>query len=217
MCSHYEAPSPSRLAATFGFEVGGEQGKLDLWPGYVGPFLRRAALSDVETRPIELLDGAFGLIPMWSKDTKIARRTYNARSETVAEKPSFRSAWRKAQHCIIPAAAIYEPDWRSGKAQATRIIRADGQVMGIAGLWEVWRDPTTHQLLYSYCMLTVNADDHPFMRNYHKPQDEKRMVVILPTGLYQDWLDAPAEASAEFMRRYPADRLAVSNRASDPE
>jgi putative SOS response-associated peptidase YedK len=210
MCSHYEAPTPTQLAATFGLGSS-DQGKLDLWPGYVGPFLRRAELSDEDSRPVELLTGAFGLIPHWSKDTKIARRTYNARSETVAEKPSFRGAWRKAQHCIIPAAAIYEPDWRSGKAQATRIVRADGQVLGIAGLWEVWRDPATHQLLHSYSMLTVNADDHPFMRNYHKPQDEKRMVVILPTGLYQDWLDAPAEASADFMRRYPADRLAVAN------
>ncbi|EGH18803.1 hypothetical protein Pgy4_38171, partial [Pseudomonas savastanoi pv. glycinea str. race 4] len=50
-----------------------------------------------------------------------------------AEKPSFRHAWRHAQHCIIPEVAIYEPDWRSGKAVATRIARADGELLGIAG------------------------------------------------------------------------------------
>jgi len=82
--------------------------------------------------------------------------------------------------------------------------------MGIAGLWERWHDPATGQVLHSYTMLTVNADDHAFMRNYHKPGDEKRMVVILPQGLYNDWLDAPAHDSAEFMRQYPADRLAVA-------
>ncbi|RMR69925.1 hypothetical protein ALP81_200065 [Pseudomonas savastanoi pv. fraxini] len=108
---------------------------------------------------MEVLTGSFGLIPSWSKDSKIARRTYNARSETVAEKPSFRHAWRHAQHCIIPAVAIYEPDWRSGKAIVTRIARADGELLGIAGLWEQWRDPSTDQTLHSYTMLTVNADD----------------------------------------------------------
>ncbi len=155
-----------------------------------------------------MLQGTFGLIPGWSKDTKIARRTYNARSETVAEKPSFRSAWKSVQHCIIPAAAIYEPDWRSGKAIPTRIERSDGEPMGVAGLWEHWKNPEG-KTVYSYTMLTVNADDHEFMRNYHRPEDEKRMVVILPKGLYKDWLAANASDSMEFMRRYPADRLVV--------
>ncbi|TRN45542.1 SOS response-associated peptidase [Pseudomonas syringae] len=156
---------------------------------------------------MEVLTGSFGLIPSWSKDSKIAKRTYNARSETVAEKPSFRHAWRQAQHCIIPAVAIYEPDWRSGKAVATRIARAYGELLGIAGLWEQWRDTSTDQILHSYTMLTVNADDHDFMKAYHKPRDEKRMVVILPKGSYMDWLTAQPEQSAAFMNQYPADRL----------
>lgn len=175
----------------------------------MGPFLRNLKDPDGPAdSPFEVLLGSFGLIPGWSKDTKIARRTYNARSETAAEKPSFRSAWKYAQHCIIPAAAIYEPDWRSGKAIPTRIERSDGEVMGIAGLWESWKSPEG-KTVHSYTMLTVNADDHEFMRNYHRPEDEKRMVVILPKGLYRDWLAAPAGDSMEFMRRYPADRLAV--------
>ncbi len=66
MCSHYEAPTPRQLAATFGLGSESDQGKLDLWPGYVGPFLRRAELNDEDSRPIELLTGAFGLIPHWS-------------------------------------------------------------------------------------------------------------------------------------------------------
>ncbi|WP_434676738.1 SOS response-associated peptidase [Pseudomonas sp. D3-10] len=213
MCSHYEPPTPSKLAQAFGVELY-RQGQLDLWPGYLGPFVRRPAngnVQDEETPSLEVLTGAFGLIPGWSKERKkIVRKTYNARSETVAEKPSYRNAWRKAQHCIIPAAAIYEPDYRKGKPFPARIIRADGQPMGIAGLWERWHDPSTGEVLHSYTMLTVNADDHAFMRNYHKPDDEKRMVVILPQGLYSDWLDAPAHESTEFMRQYPAERLAVA-------
>lgn len=93
-----------------------------------------------------------------------------------------------ARHCIIPAAAIYEPDYRKSKPFPARIIRADGIPLGIAGLWERWHNPATGQVLYSYTMLTVNADDHAFMRNYYKPDDEKRMVVILPQGLYNDCL-----------------------------
>lgn len=210
MCSHYEAPAPQRVAETFGVEPF-EQGKLDLYPGYTGPFIRRAEHVDDESSVLtEALQGAFGLIPTWSKDTKIVRSTYNCRSETASQKPSFRTAWRKAQHCIIPAAAIYEPDWRSGKAIATRVARADGEIMGIAGLWERWRDSGTGEDLHSFTMLTINADDHPFMRNYHKSQDEKRMVVILPQGLYGDWLNSGADDSMEFMRQYPADRMIVA-------
>jgi putative SOS response-associated peptidase YedK len=137
-----------------------------------------------------------------------ARRTYNARSETVAEKPSFRDAWRLARHCIIPAEAFYEPDWRSGKAVATRISRTDGQPMGIAGLWTGWKGPDG-EVVRSMTMLTVNAADHPLMRNYHKPDDGKRMVVILPESQYSDWLTAPADRSMEFMLQYPEDRLAA--------
>lgn len=212
MCSHYEAPTPQQLADTFGIDPY-EQGKLELYPGYTGPFIRRTEHFDLDAEtlaPVEVLSGSFGLIPHWSKDTKIVRHTYNCRWETASQKPSFRTAWRKAQHCIIPAAAIYEPDWRSRKSIATRIARADGELMGIAGLWEQWRDPDTGKILHSYTMLTINADDHPFMRNYHKPQDEKRMLVILPRGLYGDWLKAPAGDSMEFMRQYPADRMTVA-------
>ncbi|WP_421560501.1 SOS response-associated peptidase [Pseudomonas sivasensis] len=204
MCSHYEAPAPQRVAETFGIEPF-EQGKLELYPGYTGPFVRQVEHVDVDAdspAPVEGLAGSFGLIPSWSKDIRIARHTYNCRSETASQKPSFRTAWRKA--------GIYEPDWRSGKSISTRITRADGELLGIAGLWEQWRNPGTGKILHSYTMLTINADDHPFMRNYHKPQDEKRMVVILPKGLYTDWLKAPAVDSMEFMRQYPADRMAVA-------
>src|SRR3546814_2340873 len=67
--------------------------------------------------------------------------------------------------------------------------------------------------IHSYTMLTVNADNHELMRHYHKPDDEKRSVVILPQGLYSDWLDAPVEASQEFMRLYPADRLCADRKS----
>ncbi|WP_339844587.1 SOS response-associated peptidase [uncultured Halopseudomonas sp.] len=203
MCSHYEAPTAEHLTDAFG---GPDQLalQLDLWPGYQGAFVRTAQ-GNPDTE-FELLPGIFGLLPAWAKDQKLARHTYNARTETVAEKPSFRNAWRKAQHCIIPAAAIYEPDWRSGKAVPTRFTRADGGMMCIAGLWEEWTDPAG-QRIHSYSMLTINAEEHLLFRDYHRPEDEKRMVVILPNGVIRDWLKASPANSMEFMRQYPADRL----------
>ena len=154
----------------------------------------------------------FGMIPHWAGEMSFGRRTYNARSEVVAEKPSFRDAWRHGQHCIVPAEAVYEPDWRSGKAVPTRIERADGKPMGIAGLWTSNRKATGSEVL-SFTMLTINVDEHSLFNQFHKPQDEKRMVVILGEDQYDDWLNAPAGKSMDFMRQYPAEELvATGNR-----
>ena len=209
MCSHFLGPpSPEVFRQNFHVELPVAL-RQDIWPGYESAFIRRPRESDSGDEAVpdrEAVRGLFGLVPHWSKDLKLAKRTYNARSETVAEKPSFRDAWRWGKHCIIPAAAIYEPDWRSGKAVPTRIARADGALMGIAGLWSVWKSPTGDDI-HSFTMLTVNADSHDLMKNYHKPDDEKRMVVILPTGAYDDWLRAEPEQSMSFMQQYPANRL----------
>lgn len=137
--------------------------------------------------------------------------TYNARSEAVEEKPSFRDAWRLARHCIIPVEAFYEPDWRTGKAVPTRIARTDGQPMGIAGIWTGWKSPCS-EVVRSFAMLTIHADEHPRMRLYHRPVDEKRMVVILPEDRYDAWLKAPPDRSRDFPHRYSG-ALAAAHRA----
>ncbi|MCG8911004.1 SOS response-associated peptidase [Pseudomonas sp. DP-17] len=206
MCSRFESPTAAELAAAFGVDMG-DYAQQDIFPGYSAPFLRLASPEAAEEGvSFEAEMGVFGLLPPWAKDMKLARNTFNARSETIAEKPSFRSAWRRAQHCIIPARAIYEPDWRSGKAVATRICRADGELMGIAGLWERWKSPDAGTV-HSFTMITINADEHSLMRNFHRPGQEKRMVVILPKGAYKEWLRATMEVSLDFLREYPADRM----------
>lgn len=213
MCSHYQAiKERERFYRHFGVYPPDPDGKYDMWPGYTGVMLRRPRERDSgdEAVPtLEAMPALFGLLPHWARDARLARNTFNARSETVHEKPSFRDAWRRRQHCIIPAEAIFEPDWRSGKAIATRIARADGEPMGIAGLWSWWRPPAGPELL-SFTMLTINADDHAVMRQMHRPGDEKRMVVILPQGLYGDWLDASVAQSPAFLRQFPADQLVAT-------
>lgn len=209
MCSHYESLNDrEEFFRHFGVAPPPEGGKLDLRPGYLGPFIRRHPLADVGVEAVpacEALLGLFGLVPHWSTDTKITKSTYNCRFETAAIKPSFREAYRRNQRCIIPADAIYEPDWRSGRAMATRIEGADGEPLGIAGLWSSWKAPNGGRVM-SYTLLTINADAHPLMRQFHKPTDEKRMLVILAPERYQDWLN-PALDIELFMRPYAAERL----------
>jgi putative SOS response-associated peptidase YedK len=80
--------------------------------------------------------------------------------------------------------------------------------MGIAGLWSRWKSPQG-EIVHSYTMLTINAADHPLMRHFHKPTDEKRMVVILPVERYDEWLEAGPAQSQGFMRQFPADQMIV--------
>ena len=213
MCSHYQAlKERAKFEKAFNVTLPPYAGVYDVWPLYEAIFIRRPREADAGDEAVpdrEALTGRFGLMPHWAKDDKFGRRTYNARSETAATLPSFRDAWGRAQRCIIPAETIFEPDWRSGKAIPTRIARVDGEPMGIAGLWSSWKQPNG-ELLFSYTMLTINADAHPLMRLMHKPTDEKRMVVILPDDRYDDWLTADSVQARHFLQEFPADRMVAS-------
>lgn len=209
MCSHYESvQDPERLLCYFGVQRPLNV-RFDVWPTYTSTFIirpRELESGDGVIPDFLALSGQFGLIPHWARDTTFGRRTFNARSETVAEKPSFRDAWSRGQRCIIPAEAIYEPDWRSGKSVSTRITRKDEEPMGIAGLWSIWGK----NRIYSFTMLTINTDNHPIMNQFHKPSAEKRMVVILPKASYKDWLNVSVGDASAYLRQYPADRLITS-------
>ena len=209
MCTQFTPTRNDRwVHEHLGAHLPGQSYPPETFPGYAAPV---ALLTPQGQLTYSL--ARFGLVPHWARDIQaaiqIGRKTYNARSETVAEKPSFRDAWRKARHCIIPAQAIYEPDWRSGKSVPTRITRADGQALGIAGLWDAWRSPQGNWV-HSYTMLTINADGHPFMNRFHKPGDEKRMVVVLPEDQYGAWLQASADDARRFIQAYPAEGFSAS-------
>ena len=92
---------------------------------------------------------------------------------------------------------------------ATRFTRADGKPMGIAGLWDRYRD-AAGQWHETYTMLTINADLDPLFSRYHQPGTEKRMVVILPEGAYGHWLTAAAERSREMLVPFPAEQLTAT-------
>ena len=151
-----------------------------------------------ENRP-ELM--RWGLVPSWAKDPKIGNRMINARSETLAEKPSFRTAFKR-RRCLIPADGFYE--WkREGKAKKPMLITANpGGLFAFAGLWETWKQPDDSWLL-TCAIITTPANE--FMKSIHD-----RMPVILPRESEASWLDPEEQDTAmlsELLLPYDSDRM----------
>jgi len=165
------------------------------YPGYAAPLVVKSHQSERVACGL----ARFGLIPAWAKDNKISRHTYNARSETATEKSSYRRAWRQRQFGLVLVDNFYEPNYESGKAVRWKIELASGDAFGIACLWDRWTDPASGERVVSFSMLTVNADNHPVMKQFHKPGDEKRTPVIIAPELHNAWLSADATEAAEWM------------------
>ncbi|MES2977691.1 MAG: SOS response-associated peptidase family protein [Pseudomonadota bacterium] len=219
MCSHYQAIKTRARLEKMGVilpEGWVPPHELHIYKRFSALFIRKPRPADGNEEALpgrELVNGEFGLLPHWSPGRVLKFDTLNARSETASTTASYRLPWAQ-RHCIIPADWVNEPDWRSGKCVDTRIERADGEPMGIAGLWDAWRHPETGEVVRSFTMLTINADAHPLMNRFHRPGKEKRMVVILREADYTDWLDARAQESMAFMKPFPAEELVAS--AADP-
>ncbi len=122
----------------------------------------------------------WGLIPSWAREASIGSRMINARAETVAEKPSFRTALKR-RRCLVLADGFYE--WRrtgAGK-RPMRITMASGEPFAFAGLWDTWRDPQG-EAVTSCTIITTGAND--LLRPIHD-----RMPVILQRDQEGLWLD----------------------------
>jgi putative SOS response-associated peptidase YedK len=170
----------------------------EVWPTGLAPFIR-LALDGSGERILE--EGHFGLLPHFATQIAFGRKTYNARSETVANKPSFRDAWRKGYRCIIPARAVYEPNYETGKAVRWRISGGIYSMLAIAGIYSPWTDADGVSR-GTFAMLTVNADGHPVYSQFHAPGDEKRMVVILEHDDIDRWLTCTPEEAKAFFKQY---------------
>ena len=126
----------------------------------------------------------WGLIPSWAKDASIGNRTINARSETAASKPAFRSAFRRCR-CLVAADGYFEWQRQGKRKQPYYFQRADAGPFAFAGLWESWRDPGAEQParpIESCTIITAAADR--FVAAYHD-----RTPVVLSPEDYARWLD----------------------------
>jgi putative SOS response-associated peptidase YedK len=148
----------------------------------------------------------WGLIPSWAKDPSIGSRMINARAETVHEKPSFRSAFKR-RRCLILADGFYE--WRKIKPERgkeykvpTYIKLNSGQPFAFAGLWEDWHNGDGSQIL-SCTIITTRPN--AMMADIHN-----RMPVILAEKDYSTWLqshEAEPEPLKALLVPYPADQM----------
>lgn len=176
----------------------------DLAPRYnVAPTQPVAVVADPDTRAVELF--RWGLIPSWAKDPAIGNRMINARSETLAEKPSFRTAFAR-RRCLIVADGFYE--WQRSKEAGARkgsqpyyFRLADGKPFAFAGLWEAWR-PAPEETLRSCTIITCAANE--LVGRIHE-----RMPVILTGDALWGWMDraAPADRLQALLAPYPAGKM----------
>jgi putative SOS response-associated peptidase YedK len=166
----------------------------NLRPRYnIAPTTAIDVMRLAETGP-ELVSMRWGLIPGWWKKTaKEVPSTFNARAETVAQKPMFRSAFKRTR-CIVPASGYYE--WRKvdGGKQPYFISAADGALLSIAGLWDQWKDPETGEAISSATLIVAAAND--FTRCIHD-----RMPVMLGRQDHDAWLTR--KAGVELLRPAP--------------
>jgi putative SOS response-associated peptidase YedK len=134
----------------------------------------------------------WGLLPHWAKEAKLGAKMINARADTVASKPAFRSAFAR-HRCIVPADGFYEwrnlgPDPASPKKvrkQPYFIQRGDGEPLAFAGLWSAWKDPNGGpDSLWRHTLSIVTTDANETMAPLHD-----RMPVILPPSAWDTWLD----------------------------
>jgi putative SOS response-associated peptidase YedK len=141
--------------------------------------------------------------------------TFNARAETVTDKPVFREAFKRSR-CVIPASGYYEwQDTPDGK-QPYYFTRRDGEPITIAGLWDTWCDKQAGETVKSCAMVITDANE--FVAEVHD-----RMPVILEVDQFEPWLSGSAglemlkPAANDVLQRWPVSRRVNSSRASDDD
>jgi putative SOS response-associated peptidase YedK len=196
----------------------------DDFPEFTFPSQAVPRFNIAPTQPILVLpnDGTnqadffvWGLIPSWAKDATIGSRLINARAETLAEKPSFRSAY-KYHRCLIFADGFFEWQARAGsQSKLPHLIRMkSSKPFAFAGLWEHWQSPDGSEVK-SATIITTTPNE--LMATIHD-----RMPVILPSHAYAQWLDPlphfPVELKSMLVP-YPAEEMLafpVSNLVNSP-
>ncbi|HSK99607.1 MAG TPA: SOS response-associated peptidase [Rubrobacteraceae bacterium] len=213
MCGRYTLSTPvGALAEEFG--LGGDLPNLPASYNVAPTQAVPAILGNDGGRRLETL--RWGLIPAWADDPGIGARMINARSETAAEKPSFRRAFR-SRRCLIPADGFYEWQKTPGGKQPYHIHMRDGHPFAFAGLWESWG--REGEEIRSCAILTTTA-------NALVGEIHDRMPVILARDAYDVWLDPASESDElagllapypdEEMETYPVSRFVNSPRNNDP-
>ena len=211
MCGRYLLTAPGEVLAEL-FELDEKPPLKPRWN--VAPGSEVAVVRPRAEGGRELAAMRWGLVPAWAKERAIGNRLINARAESVAEKPSFRDAFKK-RRCLIPADGFYEWQQTEGRKQPWLLRLRGGGPFAFAGLWSHWRDPESGEPLETCAILTTTPNE--LASAIHD-----RMPVILPRERHAQWMEAsPADAGAlqSLLVAYPAgemEALAVSTWVNDP-
>ena len=232
MCTRYVTPNQAAIERAWQLGRHHTDLRLDevlgreLYPRQPGPFIRRA--RDEAGYARELVVGRWGLIPPFATSPDVKYATWNARTEDMTHKPSFKDAWARGQRCIVPATVFFEPNWESGRNVWWAFRRRDGEPWGLAGLWHRWVDRRSGQAHESYTMLTLGANQHPLMSRMHKPErdpasgevlplhlQDKRSLIAIERGDIDAWL-AGTVAQAQALLQLPDAGLFDAGPENDP-
>ena len=213
MCGRFTLRAPASLIAEqFSlFEVPLLKPRFNIAPTQAAAVVRMAPQQAESRRQLVFL--RWGLVPAWAKDPAVGNRMINARAETAADKPAFRTALRR-RRCLVAADGFYEWQTLGNRRQPMFIHLRDDRPLAFAGLWESW-EGAGHSALESFTILTTAAND--LVRPIHD-----RMPVIVAPEDYARWLD-PAVQTPEpilpLLRPYSSELLeayAVGTRVNSP-
>jgi len=207
MCGRYTLTKPKKSIESH-FQAALPKGeyreRYNIAPTQVMPVV----VSAHDERAFEAM--RWGLIPSWAKDLKTQSPLINARAETIQEKPSFRSSFKK-RRCLVPADGFYEWTKRdSGKVPYRIYLEGEG-IFAFAGIWSEWGKED--ELLRSFSIITTEANSA--LKSLHD-----RMPVILDPENYDHWLDSSQKDPVSLLTAYPPERLAyheVSLRVNSPK
>lgn len=199
MCINYTPSRKDQISATFqAIDETGLDWRPEAWQDYDAPFITHDHLRQ---RRVQV--GKYSMVPKSKMPPGVKRfSTMNARAETIDQLRSFAQAWKHGQRCLIPLQSFFEPNYESGRAERWEIGMHDAKDFAVAGLFRTW--PEEHdQLSFSFTQLTINADQHPLMRRFHKAGEEKRSLVIIAEQDYQAWLECRDLLLAKSLLRLP--------------
>jgi putative SOS response-associated peptidase YedK len=211
MCGRFTLSAPSEDIAT----IFGVEDVPELRARYnVAPTQMVAAVRvDAERAERELVQLRWGLVPAWARDESIGNKLINARGETLAEKASFKNAFKK-RRCLVVADGFYEWQKAGTGKQPFHIQMKDGKPFGFAGLWERWT--RGHQPVETCTIVTTEPNE--LVAPIHR-----RMPVILAPSAWEAWLDPDnddTDTLAGLLTAYPAGEMsaqAVSKAVNNPK
>ncbi|MGI9203923.1 MAG: SOS response-associated peptidase, partial [Woeseiaceae bacterium] len=192
MCGRFAFYSPAEATAA----LFGATGSLDVKARFnIAPTQYVAAIRNDEDEQAELTSFRWGLVPFWAKEPSIGNRMINARAETIAEKPSFRAAYRK-RRCLVLADGFYEWHTEGGVKTPYFISLANGEPFAFAGLWENWESKETGEVLQTTTIVTTAA-------NEYLSQLHHRMPIVLEPGNAPRWLGGDTDLLDEVTADAP--------------